>query len=157
MTKTDLQFLLTDPRDPRAVAAMEAYYRELAQRLQAGFDVSLSADPEATAMLAPQGAFYVVQRDSAVLGCGGVKGTDKGYAEIKRVWIAPEARGQGLSRRLMAVLEGAARDLGITTLRLDSNSALPEAIALYRTSGWTEIARFNDDPYPDHFFEKHLS
>ena len=156
MMQEDVQFRLTDPRDARAVTAMEAYYRELAQRLQAGFDVSLSADPEATAMLAPQGAFYVAERNGAILGCGGVKGTDKGYAEIKRVWIAPEARGRGLSRRLMAVLEEAARSLGIATLRLDSNSALPEAIALYRSSGWTEIDRFNDDPYPDHFFEKHL-
>jgi hypothetical protein len=52
--------------------------------------------------------------------------------------------------------ETAARALGVRTLRLDTNSALPEALALYRKSGWVEIARFNDDPYPDHFFEKVL-
>ena len=44
----------------------------------------------------------------------------------------------------------------MTLLRLDTNSALPEAVAMYRKAGWTEIPRFNDDPYPDAFFEKHL-
>jgi hypothetical protein len=45
---------------------------------------------------------------------------------------------------------------GIALLRLDTNSALAEAGQLYRRTGWTEIPRFNDDPYPDLFFEKHL-
>ena len=62
----------------------------------------------------------------------------------------------GLAKRLMERLEARARALGIGLLRLDSNSALPEAIAMYRRLGWTEIDRFNDDPYPDHFFERHL-
>jgi GNAT superfamily N-acetyltransferase len=61
-----------------------------------------------------------------------------------------------LGRRLMEAAETAARQLGITVLRLDTNSALPEAGQLYRSSGWCEIARFNDDPYPDLFFEKRL-
>ena len=56
----------------------------------------------------------------------------------------------------MREAESAARDLGIRTLRLDTNSALPEALALYRRSGWVEIDRFNVDPYPDLFFEKAL-
>jgi hypothetical protein len=54
----------------------------------------------------------------------------------------------------MDAAEDAARGLGIALLRLDTNSALPEAGQLYRTTGWIEIPRFNDDPYPDLFFEK---
>lgn len=77
-------------------------------------------------------------------------------AEIKRLWVCPSARGLGVARRLMAAAEAAARDLAITTLRLDANSALTEALALYRRTGWVEIDRFNDDPYPDFFFEKRL-
>ena len=146
----------TDPRDPRAVACLSAYYEELGQRLKTGFDVSLSADPEATAMMSPRGAFLVAISDGMPIGCVGLKGTQKGYAEVKRLWTAPSARGMGLAKRLMAVLEDRARDLGIGLLRLDSNSALPEAIAMYRSAGWTQIDRFNDDPYPDHFFEKAL-
>ncbi len=56
----------------------------------------------------------------------------------------------------MCEVENRARELGIKILRLDTNRALPEAIRLYRTTGWTEIERFNDDPYPDFFFEKRL-
>jgi GNAT superfamily N-acetyltransferase len=77
-------------------------------------------------------------------------------AEIKRLWICPTARGFGIAKRLMHAAETVARELSVKTLRLDTNSALTEALKLYRTSGWIEIDRFNEDPYPDHFFEKHL-
>ncbi|MEL6758410.1 MAG: GNAT family N-acetyltransferase, partial [Pseudomonadota bacterium] len=73
-----------------------------------------------------------------------------------RTTIALDARGLGLARRLMIQAEDAARALGIDTLRLDTNSALFEAVSLYESMGWTEIAPFNDDPYPDKFFEKQL-
>lgn len=146
---------LVDPRAPEARACLSAYYTELGQRLARGFDVSLSRDPEAEAMIAPRGAFLIALGDQGPLGCVGLKG-GTGYAEIKRLWVSPEARGLGLARRLMTAAEEAARGLGIGLLRLDTNSALPEAIALYRATGWVEIPRFNDDPYPDFFFEKRL-
>jgi len=94
--------------------------------------------------------------DTLPIGCVGLKGTDHGYAEIKRLWVAPSARGLGLGKRLMDTAEDAARTLGVALLRLDTNSALPEAGRLYRTTGWREIPRFNDDPYPDLFFEKQI-
>jgi hypothetical protein len=56
----------------------------------------------------------------------------------------------------MEAAETVARELSITILRLDTNRALPEALQLYRSTGWNEIDRFNDDPYPDAFFEKRL-
>ncbi|WP_232237061.1 GNAT family N-acetyltransferase [Thiosulfatihalobacter marinus] len=157
MTDTPtVTFQTVDPRSPDAVACLQAYYDELARRFDTGFDVNLSADPDATDMLAPRGAFLVAYAGTLARGCVGVKGTDKGYGEIKRLWVSPEARGLGLSKRLMDQAEKTARTLGIATLRLDTNAALPEAIRLYQTTGWTEIDRFNDDPYPDFFFEKHL-
>ena len=107
-------------------------------------------------MRRPRGAFLVAISDGLPIGCVGLKGTDGEFAEIKRLWVAPSARGLGLGRRLMEAAENAARELSISVLRLDTNSALPEAGGLYRRSGWTEIPRFNDDPYPDLFFEKHL-
>jgi len=145
-----------DPRRAEARACLEAYYAELAQRFDRGFDVSLSRDPEAATMMRPRGTFLLAVADGMPLGCVGLKGTAADYAEIKRLWVAPSARGLGLAHRLMEAAEEAARRLGITTLRLDTNSALPEALALYRGTGWTEIPRFNDDPYPDFFFEKRL-
>ncbi|AMY71700.1 bifunctional helix-turn-helix transcriptional regulator/GNAT family N-acetyltransferase [Frigidibacter mobilis] len=150
-------FDVVDPRDPRARSCMTAYYAELARRFAQGFDVSLSRDPDAQDMLPPRGAFVIAESDGLPLGCVGLKGTDKGYAEIKRLWVSPAARGLGLSRRLMARVEELAAQAEIKVLRLDTNSALTEAVSLYRKTGWHEIARFNDDPYPDLFFEKRLA
>ncbi|MDH2384719.1 bifunctional helix-turn-helix transcriptional regulator/GNAT family N-acetyltransferase [Bradyrhizobium sp. CER78] len=145
-----------DPRSEEARYCLGEYYAELAQRFKQGFDVKLSRDPDAKDMVRPRGSFIVAVSDGLPLGCVGLKGGGREYAEIKRLWVAPAARGLGLGRRLMDTAEHAARELGIALLRLDTNSALAEAGQLYRRSGWTEIARFNDDPYPDLFFEKRL-
>lgn len=157
MGKDRITFEQVDPRDARALECLKAYYTELAKRLSQGFDVTRSADPEAADMRPPRGSFIIALSDGLPLGCVGLKGTDEGYSEVKRLWIAPAARGLGLSRRLMGELERIAAASGVSVLRLDTNSALPEALSLYRKTGWTEIERFNDDPYPDFFFEKRLT
>lgn len=146
-----------DPRSDDARYCLGEYYAELGRRFKQGFDVSLSRDPDAKDMRRPRGTFIVALSDSLPIGCVGLKGTDHGYAEIKRLWVAPAARGLRLGKRLMDAAEDAARGLGIALLRLDTNSALPEAGQLYRTTGWREIPRFNDDPYPDLFFEKRVA
>lgn len=150
----DLTFVTVDPRSADAVYCLEEYYAELGRRFDTGFDVNLSADPDATDMIAPRGTFLLAMSDGLPLGCVGLKGTDKGYGEIKRLWVSPAARGMGLAKKLMLQAETTARALDINLLRLDTNAALPEAIRLYETTGWTQIERFNDDPYPTHFFEK---
>jgi DNA-binding MarR family transcriptional regulator/GNAT superfamily N-acetyltransferase len=145
-----------DPRSEAARYCLGAYYAELGRRFERGFDVSLSRDPDAADMRRPRGTFVVALSDTLPIGCVGLKGTDHGYAEIKRLWVAPSARRLGLGKRLMQTAESLARGLGIALLRLDTNSALPEAGQLYRRTGWVEIPRFNDDPYPDLFFEKRI-
>ncbi|WP_315782812.1 MULTISPECIES: helix-turn-helix domain-containing GNAT family N-acetyltransferase [unclassified Bradyrhizobium] len=145
-----------DPRGEPARYCLNEYYAELSRRFARGYDVALSRDPDALDMMAPRGAFFVALSDGLPLGCVGLKGSGRDVAEIKRLWVAPAARGLGLGRRLMDAAENAARRLSITRLRLDTNSALAEAQQLYRKTGWTEIERFNDDPYPDLFFEKQL-
>jgi len=145
-----------DPRGEEARCCLGEYYRELSRRFKGGFEVSLSRDPDATDMMSPRGAFFVAMSDGLPLGCVGLKGNGSGIAEIKRLWVAPFARGLGVARRLMDSAEDAARKLAVRTLRLDTNSTLVEAFQLYRSTGWTEIERFNDDPYPDLFFEKRL-
>jgi len=148
---------VADPRSEPAVACLRAYYGELARRFASGFDVSRSRDPEAADMVPPRGTFLLAWSDCLPVGCVALKGGGSGAAEVKRLWVAPAERGLGLARRLMEAAEDAARELRIRVLRLDTNSALPEAIALYRKTGWVEIPRFNDDPYPDVFFEKRVA
>ncbi|MGI3183637.1 bifunctional helix-turn-helix transcriptional regulator/GNAT family N-acetyltransferase [Nioella aestuarii] len=145
-----------DPRSPEAIHCLTQYYQELERRFETGFDVNLSRDPDAADMIRPRGVFLLAMSDGLPIGCVGLKGSGAPVAEIKRLWVSPAARGLQLASRLMTGAEDTARDLGISTLRLDTNSALPEAAALYRKTGWTEIDRFNDDPYPDMFFEKRL-
>jgi DNA-binding MarR family transcriptional regulator/GNAT superfamily N-acetyltransferase len=147
---------LTDPRTDAARYCLGEYYGELSRRFKGGFEVALSRDPDAADMMAPRGAFFVAMSDGMPLACVGLKGDGGDSAEIKRLWVSPSARGLGLGRRLMSATEDAARSLSIKVLRLDTNSALAEASQLYRRTGWTEIPRFNDDPYPDLFFEKWL-
>jgi GNAT superfamily N-acetyltransferase len=65
-------------------------------------------------------------------------------------------RGLGFGRRLLSALEAEALDLGFTTLRLETNRALVEAIRLYEGAGYVEVPPFNSEPYAHHWFEKHL-
>lgn len=152
-----VELVETDPRSDAAVYCLGAYFAELGRRFETGFEVHLSRDPEARDMIAPRGAFFVAMSDGLPIGCGGLKGHDGHWGEVKRLWVAPSARGLKLATRMMDRIDTAARALGMTHLRLDTNSQLPEAIALYRRLGWTQIPRFNDDPYPDTFFEKPLT
>ncbi|MBW8881321.1 MAG: GNAT family N-acetyltransferase [Asticcacaulis sp.] len=77
--------------------------------------------------------------------------------EIKRLWIDPATRGLGIGRKLLMALEDMARDMGMDCVRLDSNRALTEALALYRKCGYAEVECFNDDPYAQMWFDKALT
>ena len=107
-------------------------------------------------MKPPHGWFSLARLDGRPVGCGGLARLGAKTGEIKRVWTAPDARGLGVARRIIAALEATAREAGMTVLRLDTNRALKEAHALYRKLGFVEIARYNDNPYADHWFEKRL-
>jgi DNA-binding MarR family transcriptional regulator/GNAT superfamily N-acetyltransferase len=146
-----------DPRSEVAKGCLSQYYAELAQRFSQGFEVAKSRDPEAGQMVPPRGTFLLAVSDGLPVGCVGLKGSGDKTGEIKRLWIAPHARGLGIAQQLMTAAEGRAVDLDMDVLRLDTNSALPEARRLYERLGWIEIPRFNDDPYPDLFFEKNIS
>ena len=72
------------------------------------------------------------------------------------MWISDSVRGTGLGRRILTELEAVARANGVRTMRLETHRSLTEAIALYRTAGYREVAPFNDEVYGDHWFEKDL-
>jgi len=139
-----------------AVRCLDAYYRELARRFDAGFDPAKGKPVGVEDMTPPRGWFFVARLDGRTVGCGVLVrlGADEG--EVKRVWTAPEARGLGVARRIVAAIEATARHAALKTLKLDTNRALKEAHALYRALGYAEIARYNDNPYADHWFEKRL-
>ncbi len=80
-----------------------------------------------------------------------------GPAELKRMWVAASARGLGVGRRILTELECHASQRGVTVVRLETNQRLTEAISLYRSAGYAEVAAFNDEPYAHHWFEKRLT
>ena len=147
------------PESPDSADArwcLDAYFRELAARFEDGFDAGRHDSGRADEMTPPAGLFVVARLYGDPVGCGGLKRMDNATGEIKRVWTSLSARGIGVARRMLRTLEAAARDRGLMTLRLDTNRALKEAYALYRKEGFLEIARFNDNPYADHWFEKRV-
>jgi len=156
LSRDDIVFEEVEYASDIATTCLNAFAAELSKRLNLEFDLKKSGDPEFSQMKHPHGTFVVARLGDMPVGCVGVKGSGSSSAEIKRMWIAPVARGLGLARRMMSAAEEAAMAIGITTLRLDTNSTLFEAVGLYRNMGWVEIDRFNDDPYPDLFFEKQL-
>jgi len=132
------------------------YFRELAQRFETGFDPGKSNSARAEEMTPPAGCFVLARIDGRPVGCGALKRRDDAIGEVKRMWTARSARGRGVARRVLHLLETAARDSGLTTLRLETNRTLTEAQALYRQEGYLEVAPFNDEPYAHHWFEKQL-
>lgn len=156
LSRENIIFEEVDYTSEIASKCLSTFAAELSKRLNLEFDLKRSGDPELSQMKHPYGTFVVARLGDMPLGCVGIKGNGGTMAEVKRMWISPVARGLGLARRLMTAAEDAARDLSIKTLRLDTNRILFEAVCLYQSIGWTEIDRFNDDPYPDIFFEKQL-
>ncbi len=144
------------PESREALWCLERYYAELDRRFDSGFDPGASLPAPATDLIPPRGAFLVASVDGRAVGCGAVKVVSPGIGSIKRMWIAEEVRGLGVGRRILAALEERAAGLGLTTLCLETNRALREAIGLYTSAGYREVAPFNDDPYADHWFEKRL-
>ena len=146
-----------DPDHPDAQYCLRAYYAELHERFETGFDPLLSTLPDPGELRVPGGFFLVARLHGEAVGCVGLKlPADTTAAEIKRMWVAPNARGLGLARRLLTELEARSLAHGRDVLRLDTNTALTAAINLYRSAGFYEIPAFNDDRYAQLWFEKRI-
>jgi putative acetyltransferase len=95
------------------------------------------------ASLAAENVRFLVARSGGVcLGCGALVLGDDGSAEIKRMWVDPQARGLKLGRHLLQAIEAEARKENVTVLRLETGILQPEAIGLYRSEGFAEIEPF---------------
>lgn len=136
---------------PALVLLLRAYEAGLGMKLDfQSFDDELAELPGEYAPL--DGALVLARRnaDDALVGCVGVRAFDRaaGIAEMKRLYISPEARGHGLGRRLaMAAIE-AARRAGYSAIRLDTLPSMTEAQALYAALGFRDIANYNGNPVP---------
>jgi DNA-binding MarR family transcriptional regulator/GNAT superfamily N-acetyltransferase len=152
-----VQIARRDPADPQAQHCLREYALELDRRFEGGFDPKRSISIEAPELRPPAGVLLVASLLSEPVGCGALRFHADKPTEIKRMWVAESARGLGLGRRLLAELEARAAKSASPIVRLETNATLAEAIALYRSTGYREVAPFNDEPYAHHWFEKGIA
>ena len=152
----DVSFVVVSADSAAAREAMTSYFVELDHRFVGGFDAAGAFDDDSGIFDPPTGCFVAVFDDERVVGCGGVQQHDGHSGEIKRMWLHADRRGRGLGRQLLTHLEGEAAALGYTTVLLDTNAVLAQAISMYESAGYEAIDRYNDNPYAHHWFRKVL-
>lgn len=146
---------VASPTTPGARYCLERYFEELAARFEGGFDPKLSISAGPDVLTPPRGYFVLATLEGEPIGCGALK-CHRDFGEIKRMWVKGSARGLGIGKRVLRRLEELARRRRLPLLRLETNDTLAEAQALYRRSGYREVAAFNQEPYAHHWFEKSL-
>ncbi len=157
LTAASVEITPVDPEHPDAQYCLAEYVAELNRRSERGFDPSAGATALPHEVRPPAGQFFVAYLHGEPVGCGAVKHHPGAPAELKRMWIAPAARGLGLGRRLLETLEACAVAGGARVAHIETGGVLTEALALYRSAGWVEVPAFNDEPYADHWLEKALA
>ncbi|KIU49312.1 GNAT family N-acetyltransferase [Bradyrhizobium sp. UASWS1016] len=154
MRKPAISIAPEDPRQP-----------EVRQLIAMSDDYLVALYPSASnhlvgvvALAAPSAVFLVARVDGEALGAIAFRPIAPDHAEMKRMFVRADARGRGLGRRLLEALEDAARSRQITRISLETGIRQPEAIALYRASGYRECPPFGSyapDPL-SLFMTKHL-
>ncbi|WP_308799883.1 GNAT family N-acetyltransferase [Agromyces silvae] len=152
--------------DPDAHALLTAYFDERAESFPPEQGSYRPTFPSPEQFEPPAGVFLVVEASepgsgAAPLGCGGVRRIPPSADglvrfEIKHLWLRPEARGSGGGRMLLRELEGRAIAFGAQELVLDTNASLEAAGGLYRASGYTSIAPYNDNPNATNWYGKRV-
>jgi GNAT superfamily N-acetyltransferase len=149
---------------PDALAAcqiLRSYVADVASRYYGRpardeeIDASLREDTSSD-LAPPSGVFLLARQRSEVLGCAGLRWLPQGVGEVKRLFVAPGARGHGLGARLMGELERIARGQGLSVLRLDTRHDLVESRRLYAGLGYEEVPAFNRGRYAEHWLAKPL-
>jgi len=148
--------LALEAADTDASCALQrAFFAEIAERYP-GFDPDLGPSADPSELGPPGGAWVVAYLDGRPVGCGGLKGVDGETGEIRRVFLDSRARGRGIGQQVLRELERHARRLGYRRVRLTTGDRQPEALGLFRSAGYGEVADFNGYPFAHCWLEKAL-
>ena len=151
-----LRFERWDPEEPPAselLAEMRVELNDVYESFSRLDNPALSPSE-----LRPPGGAYLVgfAGDDAVAG-GGLRRLTDEVAEIKRMYVRPQARSRGVARALLAALEEAAVSLGYAAVRLDTGPKQAHGLALYRSAGYVDVEPYNDNPFACFWGEKRLT
>ncbi|MFM0305649.1 GNAT family N-acetyltransferase [Paraburkholderia sediminicola] len=159
----DDRFVYVPVSDPLARPLFDELVFEYSSRYEGLIDKDEIANEllryPADAFAAPHGAFVLLLRDGqAIAGGAFMRHADPGTTEFKRIWTRRDHRRQGLARRVLTELEVHAGRLGYTRVYLGTGPRQPEAIALYKTGGYTLLSAhdFGEEEPPGYHFEKYL-
>jgi putative acetyltransferase len=152
--EADLSLVVSDPYCPEAVALFQALWDEIEPLYieNAGPCQLLSAD-----VAGPGAVLILAWQNGQAVGSGAIRPLEPGIAdiaEVKRVYVAPHARGQGIARRILVELEAQARRLGYVRVHLETGTLQPDAVRLYEQAGYERIPGFGkyiDDPRSVYF------
>jgi putative acetyltransferase len=136
------------PEDPRQ-ADVRRIFAESGAYLQALYPSESNHVVDVDALAAPDAVFLAARRNGELLGSIAFRIIAPGHAEIKRMFVRAVARGNGVGRRLLEALEDAARQRNVDRVSLETGIKQPEAIGLYRASGYRDCPPFGtyrDDP-----------
>ena len=145
-----------EPADGAAGTSLLAGFEAEIAALYPNWSPSAGPSAEPADFAAPAGSFVVAYEDGVALGCGGLKRLDERSAEIKRMFVAPAARGRGVARLILHELERIAAARGYSLVRLDTGRAQPHALALYQSEQYSAIGDYNGNPFATYWFEKPL-
>ena len=140
--------------EPAARALVAAMLAELDDLYDRRLGPMTEAAPEE--LSPPHGGFVVLEEHGRAVAGGGVRRLDDRTCEIKRMYVAPEARGRGLGTALLAALEALGRDLGYAVARLDTGARQPGARRMYERAGYVAVPDYNGNPYAAFWGEKRL-
>ena len=138
MTARAIEIAVEDPDQPEVALLLQASDAYMASLYPAESNHML----DVASLRQPQVAFLVARVDGKAQGCGAVVDSGEGWAEVKRMFVAPAARGLKLGRRLLDEIGAIAIRRGARVLRLEMGGLQPEALGLYRSAGFVEIGPF---------------
>ena len=141
--------------DAIAVELAAAMVDEMGELYEPGLPMGPSARP--SELSPPGGGFVVLREHGRAVAGGGIKRLDDRACEIKRMYVAPDSRGRGLGRTLLAALEELARYLGYALARLDTGDKQPGARRMYEHAGYASVPDYNGNRYASFWGEKRLA
>lgn len=146
---------LAEAKSKQEIELVRSLFREYADSL--GIDLCFQDFEQELAGLPgdyapPAGRLYLAYQDQQPAACVGLRKIGEGICEMKRLYVRPLYRGQGIGRQLVLTLVKDARALGYSRMRLDMLPSMKRALELYKTIGFKPIDPYRSNPVPGAMF-----